>query len=358
MRRIKIFKISAVCLVCVFALSFSLPSGALAYRSNTGGGEASNFDVGTFAMGTAIGMASSFAGSAISGGIGVGLDNTNSIATMSSAGNFMNSALNSWGTSYTTSFANNQLSRAIQVAGNHYDWGGEITTGISTLGTSALSGAASGNIGSGLAEGAVKGGILYSAADSRGQYDPWIGMAAGVAGDFAGGTTSGTNFGNAMQVGLGDAVQSVPSHLLSVAASSMTEDKSMMDRYVINQAFSGAYSVTGSLGGAMATEGFGLPTSYTIGSGGFKNYYNGKKGVDSAATGSGIGISTDNSSASPYDPNIGAYPEETPDLSISTNTPAPIAPFNPNVYTGVQIQPSTWVVPVQPLPADAGSNSN
>lgn len=247
----RILKISAVCLACAFALSFSLPAKAFASRSTAGGGKTDSFDAGTFAVGTAIGVASSVAGSAASSAI-------------SSGGNLSNfsamSALGSWGNSYASNLATGQLSYGISAMGNYYGWGGQAISGISSLGTGLGSGLISGSPGA-IPESIVKSGIIYAASNSKGEYSPWVGLAAGMAGDFAGGSVS--------KAALGDLVQGIPSHLLSIAASEMTEGKGMMDRYVINQAFSGAYNVTGSLG-SLAAHKLDLNTSYETMSSGVK----------------------------------------------------------------------------------------
>jgi len=282
-----VFKLSVLALAGVLAFSLLLPSYAWAYRSNAGGGEAGEFDVGEFALGTALGVASSMAGSAISSGIKTGFD-TGSFSFSGFGLNNMGNLFDSFSNSYTSSFATGQVSRAMGTMGQYYNIDAPITTGLSTFASSAAIGAINQNWGS-LAEGAVKGGILYTVADDKGQYDPWVGYATGLAGDIAGGLTdagiAGASTEKIFKTGVSNAIQSIPSGVISVYGSELTEGRSIMDKYIINQSLSGAYSVAGSLGSGVVSKIGNLKPSYTIGTGGVREYSNSSgSGITSSGT--------------------------------------------------------------------------
>jgi len=353
MKRTRNYKIIAAGLACVFALSFSMPAGALAYRSDSGGGDTQEFSIGKFALGTAIGMASSFAGSALSSGSGLGslVGNTSSFS--------MGSAFTSWGTGYASSLGTGQLQRAMYAMGNYYGWSGQSKmlagTMASSIGSGLISSAGSGSLtglGSGVAEGLVKGGILMLGSNTKGEYDPWVGFAAGLAGDVAGGAVTGGSI-------TGNLLQSIPSNLISVAQSSATEGKDMMDRYIINQAFTGAHAAAGGLAHDFTSKKLGLKTGFGY-SGGVKEYGTGNK--SSSGTGSGVsggiggGYAGDSNATAdlsgstlPLDSNLGTMTTAFPD---TVDYPVGYDPV-----MGYQPDTTAYSVPSAPTLVDSSVNS-
>jgi len=288
-----IFKIISLCLSFSLIFSSAFPGEALASRSNAGGGDLEEFDVGKWGLGTAVGLASFALGSAVSSGItnawkapsGFGAsafstEFTKSISSLSS--------LSTWADKYSVFAATTQVSNALGRIGNYYSWDRGTTLFFSSVGSSIVGGGLSpGQFGSsvigplngmalGAINGAVEGAILRAAANEIGkapswvgpderkkleELPSWVGPLAGLAGAFVtsgieGGLTPNSstfsfansfNFSEALKTAGRSTLLNLPSTALSVGVGYLTEDMEKQDAYILKQAFSGLYPVVSTV---------------------------------------------------------------------------------------------------------------
>lgn len=286
----QILKIISVGLSFVFIFSCVFPQEALASRSDAGGGDLAEFDVGKWALGTAISVVSLGIGSAVSSGI-------NTMWEAGSASAFSTgftesisswSSLSTWADKYAVFAATSQVSNAVGRMGRYYDWDPGLTLFVSSVGSGIVGGAFNpSSVGTGIVSdglkfgqfsvpvtgiingmalgainGAVEGGILMSLADEKGKLPPWAGPVAGLAGNFATGAivggfsqSGGFSFSNGFnpQAALGTAVyntlRSLPSAAIGVGVNYLTEDMDRQDAFIVKQAFSGLYRVADTVSG-------------------------------------------------------------------------------------------------------------
>ncbi|MFH0763276.1 MAG: hypothetical protein V1925_05255 [Candidatus Omnitrophota bacterium] len=175
-----------IALVLTFVFAFQ-PLAFASGRSSAGGGELAEFDVGKWALGTAIGIGSSCIGSAIS-------DNIRGINPP--GGSFAN-AFSNWQSNYSISLATGQVNRAFGAAGQYYGWNPKSTIFISSIATGIVGGGLNpgsfGNAvtstGRGMALGAIngtiEGAILAGAMNKEGQIPAWAGPAANLVSGYA-----------------------------------------------------------------------------------------------------------------------------------------------------------------------------
>ena len=285
------FRIISVTMIFFFALSLVLPRGALAARNNAGGGEVAEFDFGKFALGSAVGVASSALGSAIGSGLGTLLDPGKDLAGVALEPSFMRgftdsisnlSGVGSWTTNFVNNAAIGQVEYAIGMMGSYSGWDPKTTILVSSItggiaggglnpggfGSSIASRASGGAVtqtlgasinafegmGLGLIEGAVEGAILMSAADKKGNVEPWAGALAGLAGnlvkgslvgglsptgEFSFGNIGGFKWDNAARGALNTTLKSIPSAGVSMGVQYITKNMDKQDAYIIRNAFSG-----------------------------------------------------------------------------------------------------------------------
>jgi len=211
----------------LFASTLLAPQEALAARKDAGGGDIEKFSNEKFAINTAITLGSMYIGNAISSGINAsaagsqGYSSTGQFlgkgasgtATFSQGfGSSLSSglSLNGVASNLGTATALTQVGNAVGAMGNYYGWnpkttlfissvaqgvgsgvlnpasaspiqgvGGTLTGGSLGVNDGLLTRAAFGGI-----EGAIEGGILVSAADSKGRVEPWVGPVANLASSF------------------------------------------------------------------------------------------------------------------------------------------------------------------------------
>jgi len=225
-------KIIAGILAFTLMATLAFPHAAFA-RSAAGGGEVSHFDAGKWAAGTVIGALSSSVGGMVNSEI------------MGSGGGFMG-GFNSWMDNYSLNFATGEVGYLTSMYGAYSGWDPRTTLFASSVATSLTSGAMGSltleGAGMGLTKGLVSGAILYSAADEKGQYDPWVGAVAGIAGSFAGNMTGAAFSGSEFDFSkvMTQTAISAPAYMVNMAANYITQDmKDPMDRFMVQQAFEG-----------------------------------------------------------------------------------------------------------------------
>ena len=261
-------KITALLLAFTFVFQQASFAGG---RSSAGGGEIAEFDVGRWAVGTAIGLGSFTLGSAVAGGMnaaaqgGTFAQGFSSVSTGLTLTNFANN--------YNIVGALGQVNRAVGLAGQYYGWDPRATIFISSVATGAIGGglnpgqfgsAVSGTLNGvalGTINGAVEGGILAATANSDGEIPLWAGPVAGLAGGFATGTLAGGftpqngsfSFGNNFSLGTGmrsaamSTVASLPSTALGIGMNYATAGMDRWDAYMVRQAASGLYPMAGAV---------------------------------------------------------------------------------------------------------------
>jgi len=179
-------KIAALCLVCAFIFSSIIIKDAYAARSRAGDGDTASFDAAKWAEGTAIGIASYTLGSAISSGIDSAIDKQGFEEGFNKSINGMSildktSSLGRWTTSFATTTATSQASRATSMIGNYYGWDPKGTLVASSIVGGAVSGGLNpGNFGSSISN--TVGGVAGATQSFRVAIDPLSGMAIGAIG--------------------------------------------------------------------------------------------------------------------------------------------------------------------------------
>jgi len=182
--------VSLILIFCLF-----LQPVAFAARSSAGGGKVAKFDVGKWAIGTGIGLASMGVGNAVSNAV---FTDATLATNLRGLGTF-----STWGNNYAIIAGTNQVGRAVGAMGTYYGWNPKSTIFVSSLATGMASGGINpGQFGSegvltnsvvglkngialGAISGSIEGGILSGLADKKGQLPIWAGPAAGMAGNFA-----------------------------------------------------------------------------------------------------------------------------------------------------------------------------
>jgi len=244
-------KTLSVIIIIALAVGVVCPKGAWA-RSGAGGGEVETFDVGEWAQGQAVGLASSALGGAIASEIFPGtMGYFDSITGNPSAPDFgtaIGDGATRWADNYSLNFAGGEVNRAVYMYGQYKGWDPDETAWrsavISSVASESLTSLDWAGLASGVAKGAVKGSLTYAAVDEKGEMDPWVGAGINVAGEFASNIPR-QGFSEGL---LTNTAFSIPGEIISIGVDKYADDRELdaNERYMLYQAFSGVNILTGA----------------------------------------------------------------------------------------------------------------
>jgi len=227
-------KTIAAFLSLAVAFLFVAPGTAFAGRSSAGGGKVASFNVGKWAVGTAIGVASSIGGSYAS-------------SMISNKPFSFDAAFDKWGDNFVGNVANGQMGRAIGSMGMYYGWNPKATILVSSVvrssvmqGIDADSFAAAGM---GAVRGLASGAVMAAMANKKGEVPPYAGFLGGMAGNLVGGMAA---TGGDMNAAFSNMVKSIPSGLISMGIGYATKKMQKEDSYIVEQASLGLYEIAGA----------------------------------------------------------------------------------------------------------------
>jgi len=219
--------LSTLVAVCFLAQGTAFAAG----RSGAGGGKMASFNVGKWAIGTAVGVASSIGGSYASSAI-------------SGKPFSFDAAFDKWGDNFVSNLANNQMSRAVGSMGAYYGWNPKATILVgSVLKSTVMTGIDADSMsaaGIGAIKGFASGAVMAAMANKKGQVSPVAGFLGGMAGNMVGGLAA---TGGDMDAAMSNMVKSIPGGLISMGIGYATQKMKREDAYIVEQASLGLYEI-------------------------------------------------------------------------------------------------------------------